>query len=218
MIKPGYEQPIDQATLDQTLVFFDKLLCLVQPFTPFVAEELWHLLRDRKEGEDIIIAQWPKVEAFDAAVLKQFETAESVITNIRNIRKKGNIANKVRIDLFVKKNADLDTAFDPVIVKMGNLSQLEYTVEKIANANSFLVNSNEFFVPFGEMIDVEAEKTKVEEELTYVRGFLKSVQGKLGNEKFVNGAPEQVIASERKKEADALQKIAVLEEKLAGLN
>lgn len=218
MIKPGYEQPIDQETLDQTLVFFDKLLCLVQPFTPFVAEELWHLLRDRKDGEDIIIAQWPKVEAFDAAVLKQFETAESVITNIRNIRKKGNIANKVRIDLFVKKNADLDTAFDPVIVKMGNLSQLEYTVEKVANANSFLVNSNEFFVPFGEMIDVEAEKTKVEEELTYVRGFLKSVQGKLGNEKFVNGAPEQVIASERKKEADALQKIAVLEEKLAGLS
>src|SRR3989338_1123479 len=178
MIKPGYEQPIDQATLDQTIVFFEQLLSLMQPFTPFVAEEIWHLLRERKDGDDIIIAPWPKVKAFDQAVLKQFTVAEEVIINIRNVRKKNNIANKVRIDLFVKKNADIDPAFDPVIVKMGNLSQMEYTTEKIGNANSFLVNSNEFFVPFGELVDVEAEK----------------------------------------KEADALQKIAVLEEKLAGLN
>lgn len=218
MIKPGYEQPIDQATLDQTIVFFEQLLSLMQPFTPFVAEEIWHLLRERKDGDDIIIAPWPKVKTVDQAVLKQFTVAEEVIINIRNVRKKNNIANKVRIDLFVKKNADLDTAFDSVIVKMGNLSQLEYTTEKIGNANSFLVNSNEFFVPFGELVDVEAEKTKAEEELTYVKGFLNSVQKKLQNEKFVAGAPEQVLASERKKEADALQKIAVLEEKLAGLN
>lgn len=218
MIKPGYEQPIDQATLEQTIVFFEQLLSLMQPFTPFVAEEIWHLLRERKDGEDIIIAPWPKVKTVDQAVLKQFTVAEEVIINIRNVRKKNNIANKVRIDLFVKKNADLDTAFDSVIVKMGNLSQLEYTTEKIGNANSFLVNSNEFFVPFGELVDVEAEKSKAEEELTYVKGFLMSVQKKLQNEKFVAGAPEQVLASERKKEADALQKIAVLEEKLAGLN
>ncbi|MES2557951.1 MAG: valine--tRNA ligase [Bacteroidota bacterium] len=218
MIKPGYEQPIDQATLNQTIVFFEQLLSLMQPFTPFVAEEIWHLLRERKDGEDIIIAPWPKVKTVDQAVLKHFTVAEEVIINIRNVRKKNNIANKVRIDLFVKKNADLDTAFDPVIVKMGNLSQMEYTTEKIGNANSFLVNSNEFFVPFGELVDVEAEKSKAEEELTYVKGFLNSVQKKLQNEKFVAGAPEQVLASERKKEADALQKIAVLEEKLAGLN
>jgi valyl-tRNA synthetase len=218
MIKPGYEQPIDQATLDQTIVFFEQLLSLMQPFTPFVAEEIWHLLRERKDGDDIIIAPWPKVKTVDQAVLKQFTVAEEVIINIRNVRKKNNIANKVRIDLFVKKNAELDTAFDSVIVKMGNLSQLEYTTEKIGNANSFLVNSNEFFVPFGELVDVEAEKSKAEEELTYIKGFLNSVQKKLQNEKFVAGAPEQVLASERKKEADALQKIAVLEEKLAGLN
>ncbi|MDH4474811.1 MAG: valine--tRNA ligase [Fluviicola sp.] len=218
MIKPGYEQPIDQATLDQTIVFFEQLLSLMQPFTPFVAEEIWHLLRERKDGDDIIIAPWPKVKTVDQAVLKQFTVAEEVIINIRNVRKKNNIANKVRIDLFVKKNAELDTAFDSVIVKMGNLSQMEYTTEKIGNANSFLVNSNEFFVPFGELVDVEAEKSKAEEELSYVKGFLNSVQKKLQNEKFVAGAPEQVLASERKKEADALQKIAVLEEKLAGLN
>lgn len=218
MIKPGYEQPIDQATMDQTIVFFEKLLCLLQPFTPFVAEELWHLLRERKEGEDIIIAKWPVAEAYDDSVLKQFVIAEDVVTNIRNIRKKNNIANKVRIELFVKKNNEIDPAFDPVILKMGNLSLMEYTTDKVANANSFLVQSNEYFIPFGEAIDVSAEKEKMEEELNYTKGFLKSVQGKLGNEKFVNGAPEQVLANERKKEADALQKIAILEEKLASLN
>jgi valyl-tRNA synthetase len=219
MIKPGYEQPIDHLTLQRTIAFFEDLVKIIQPFTPFIAEEIWHLLRDREEGDDIIIAQWPAAGTVDTTVLKQFATAESIITNIRNIRKQNNIANKVRIDLFVKKNAaDLDTAFDSVIVKMGNLSQLEYTTDKIGNANSFLVNSNEYFVPFGELMDVEAEKTKVEEELSYTKGFLISVQKKLQNEKFVSGAPEQVLANERKKEADALQKIAVLEEKLAGLN
>ena len=218
MIKPGYEQPIDEATMEQTIGFFEKLLCLLQPFTPFVAEELWHLLRERKEGEDIIIAAWPVVESYNAGVLKQFLVAEEVVTNIRNIRKKNNIANKVRIELFVKKNNEIDPAFDPVILKMGNLSLMEYTTDKVNNANSFLVQSNEYFIPFGDAIDVSAEKEKMEEELNYTRGFLKSVQGKLNNEKFVNGAPEQVLANERKKEADALQKIAVLEEKLASLN
>ncbi len=218
MIKPGYEQPIDETTLDQTIVFFEKLLCLLQPFTPFVAEELWHLLRERKEGEDIIVAKWPTVESYDASVLKQFVIAEDVVTNIRNIRKKNNIANKVRIELFVKKNNEIDPAFDPVILKMGNLSLMEYTTDKVANANSFLVQSNEYFIPFGDAIDVSAEKEKMEEELNYTKGFLKSVQGKLSNEKFVSGAPEQVLANERKKEADALQKIAILEEKLASLN
>lgn len=217
MIKPGYQQPIDKATLEQTIVFFEKLLCLLQPFTPFIAEELWHELRDRKEGDDVIIAKWPTVEAFDAKILKQFETAEEVITNIRNVRKKGNIANKVKLDLHIKKNNDVDTTFDSVIVKMGNLTVLDYITEKVANANSFLVNSNEYFIPFGDTIDLTAEKAKIEEELNYTKGFLKSVQGKLSNEKFVSGAPAQVLENERKKEADALQKITVLEEKLASL-
>jgi valyl-tRNA synthetase len=112
----------------------------------------------------------------------------------------------------------VDTTFDSVIVKMGNLTVLDYITEKVANANSFLVNSNEYFIPFGDSIDLTAEKAKIEEELNYTKGFLKSVQGKLSNEKFVSGAPAQVLENERKKEADALQKIAVLEEKLASLN
>ena len=121
------------------------------------------------------------------------------------------------MDLFVKKNQESDASFDAVIIKMGNLSQLEYVSDKINNAYSFLVNSNEYFIPFGDNINLEAEREKLEEELIYTQGFLNSVMKKLQNEKFVAGAPEQVLDNERKKEADARQKIAILEEKLAGL-
>ena len=217
MIKPGYEQPIDSVTLEATKDFFEKILKLIQPFTPFIAEELWHLIRERKEGDDIIIAAWPAVETIDEGVLTAFSKAEEVITNIRNVRKQNNIANKVKMDLFIKKNAEIDSSFDAVLVKMGNLTQLEYVTEKVGNANSFLVNSNEYYIPFGDTIDIEAEKKKINEELDYTRGFLQSVQKKLQNEKFMAGAPEQVVTIERKKEADALSTIAVLEDKLASL-
>jgi valyl-tRNA synthetase len=217
MIKPGYEQPIDSATLEATKDFFEKILKLIQPFTPFIAEELWHLIRERQEGDDIIIAAWPAEETIDESVLTSFSKAEEVITNIRNVRKQNNIANKVKMDLFIKKNAEIDSSFDAVLVKMGNLTQLEYVTEKVGNANSFLVNSNEYYIPFGDTIDIEAEKKKINEELDYTRGFLQSVQKKLQNEKFMAGAPEQVVTIERKKEADALSTIAVLEDKLASL-
>ncbi len=218
MVKPGYQHPIDQKTLDATKDLFEKILKLLQPFTPFVAEEIWHLLRNREDDDDLIISQWPVVENKERKILDHFKTAEEVITNLRNIRIKNNIANKVKIDLFVKKNKDLDPKFDVVIKKMANLSQLEYCIEKIDNSNSFIVNSNEYFVPFGEMIDVEAERQKVEEELLYTKGFLQSVQRKLQNESFISGAPDKVVEIERRKEADALSKIALLEEKLSGLN
>jgi valyl-tRNA synthetase len=214
IIKPGYEQPIDSKTYDSTIIFFENILKLIQPFTPFIAEELWHLITERKEGNDLVISNWPIIEKYDETVLKSFFNAEEIIINIRNVRKENNIANKVKMDLFVKKNEDLDTSFDPIILKMGNLSQLEYISEKITNANSFLVKSNEFYIPFGDSIDLEAERKKIEEELDYTKGFLKMVQGKLTNEKFVSGAPEAVVANERKKEADAIHKIAILEDKL----
>ncbi len=217
MIKPGYEQPIDALTLEATKGFFEKILRIIQPFTPFIAEEIWHLIRERKAGEDIIIATWPAIEKRDEKVLKEFSKAEEIITNIRNIRKQNNIATKIKMDLFVKKNQESDASFDAVIIKMGNLSQLEYVSDKINNAYSFLVNSNEYFIPFGDNINLEAEREKLEEELIYTQGFLNSVMKKLQNEKFVAGAPEQVLDNERKKEADARQKIAILEEKLAGL-
>lgn len=218
MVKPGYEQPIDAKTLEATKSFFENLLKVLHPFTPFVAEELWHALRERAAGDDIIIAAWPTVKSFDAQNLKQFDLASDVITNIRNIRKSNNIATKVKLELFIRKTQAIETGFDSIIVKMGNLSVLEYVQDKVANANSFIVAGNEYFIPFGDTIDVEAEKAKITEELNYTKGFLKSVQTKLSNERFVAGAPEAVITNERNKEADALAKIALLEEKLASLN
>jgi len=218
MVKPGYEQPIDSKTLEATKDFFEKILKVMQPFTPFVAEELWHLIRERKAGDDIMISAWPAVQPVDANVLKSFSKAEEVITNIRNVRKQHNIANKVKIELFIKKNTEVDASFDAVILKMGNLSLLEYSNDKVSNANSFFVDGNEYYIPFGETIDVEAEKKKITDELEYTKGFLQSVQRKLQNEKFMAGAPDQVVAMERKKEADAMSTIAVLEEKLTSLN
>ena len=218
MVKPGYQHPIDRKTLDKTIEFFEELLKLTHPFTPFISEDLWHKLRDRNEGEDIIVASWPEVNDFDSAVLKQFTSATEVITNIRSVRKDNGIANKVKMDLFVKKNNDLSTDFDSVIVKMGNLSQFEYVSEKVENSNSFLVGGNEYFIPFGDAIDVDAEREKLTTELEYTQGFLKSVQKKLQNERFVNNAPDQVVDVERKKESDALSKIAILEEKIESLN
>ena len=217
MIKPGYEQPIDAKTMEATKDFFEQILKVIQPYTPFISEELWHLIRERQEEDDIIIATWPTVKEPAIDILASFELASEVITNIRNVRKQNNIATKVKMDLFVKENTSVDRSFDSVIAKMGNLAVLDYVNEKVANANSFLVQSNEYFIPFGDAIDLVAEKKKMEEELNYTKGFLKSVQSKLTNEKFMAGAPDQVVAIERKKEADALQKIAILEEKIAAI-
>jgi valyl-tRNA synthetase len=214
IVKPGYEQPIDNATLAQTITFFENILRIIQPFTPFIAEEIWHLLAPRKEGDDLVIALWPEVSEVNNSSLAQFEEAKEVITQIRNIRKKNNIATKVKMELFIKKNESYDTNFDAVIVKLGNLSRLENTAEKIANSFSFLVKSNEYYVPFGEQVDAGVETDKMKEEIIYLKGFLESVNRKLSNEKFVAGAPEVVITAERKKASDAEAKIAILEEKL----
>ncbi len=218
MIKPGYEQPIDAKTIETTKFFFGELLKIMQPFTPFISEELWHLLETRKEGDDIVIAKWPQAQSVDEDVLTQFDYMEKVVSQIRTIRKEQNIANKIKLELFIKKNQTLDTRFDTVIRKMGNLSVLEYTTEKIQQSNSFIVDSNEYFIPFGDTIDLEGEKEKLNIDLKYTKGFLESVRKKLTNDKFMSSAPEQVVSSERKKEADALNKIAVLEEKIKELS
>jgi valyl-tRNA synthetase len=216
MIKPGYEQPIDSKTYQATIHFLEQILKIIQPFTPFIAEELWHAIKEREE--DIIVAEWPKFVDFNTKLLKDFETTQEIISQIRNVRKQNNIASKVKMELFVKKNREVNEDFDSIIVKMGNLSKLEYINDKVPQANSFIVKSNEYFIPFGESIDIESEKRKIEEELLYTKGFLNSVQKKLQNEKFVSGAPAQVLENERKKEADAVQKISILEEKLISLN
>lgn len=217
IVKPAYQQPIDVKTKEQTTVFFERLMKLIHPFTPFISEEVWHLLRDRKEGEDIIVAEWPRVKEVNKTIIEEFNTVAEVISNIRNIRKQNNLANKIEIDLGIVKSNQHPTGMDSILGKMGNIKNLSYIDDKLNNSFSFIVKNSSFYIPFGDAIDMEAEKEKVEEELQYTKGFLKSVQKKLGNERFVNNAPEAVVMSEKKKLADAEGKIKILEEKLVNL-
>ena len=215
LVKPEYGQPIDRATYEQTVNYFEQLLCLLHPFMPFITEEIWHELRERADGDDIIVATYPKVSSFDTEIIKSFDKAEKVISQIRTIRKEKNIANKVKLDLMVKAGAENDSSLDAMIKKICNLTTFDYVQEKVVNAYSFVQDGGEYFIPFTDDIDVEAEIAKMQTELDYTKGFLNSVQKKLTNEKFVNSAPDAVVASERKKEQDALNTIQILEEKIA---
>ena len=217
MVKPAYQQPIDKITLEATINFFEKLLQLMHPFTPFISEELWHLLKTRADGEDIIISKWPMAGQIDTNILAQFDVASDIISNIRNVRKQNNIANKIEMSLSIKENESIDKSFDSVIQKMGNLSSLDYVNDKVTNSFSFITKNNEYFIPFGDEIDVEAEIAKIQKDLDYAKGLLNIIQKKLGNEKFVAGAPEQLVANERKKEADTVTKIELLENKIKEL-
>ncbi|RVU91921.1 valine--tRNA ligase [Flavobacterium columnare] len=217
MIKPGYQQPIDKTTFDKAIEMLEANLKLLHPFMPFLTEEIWQYIADRTPEEALIISQWPEVKLYDEKLIADFDFTTEVISGIRTIRKDKNISFKDAIELKVVNNEKASTFFDSVITKLGNISSLEYVSEKVNGALSYRVKSNEFFIPVGEGIDIEAEIKKLTEELNYTKGFLKSVQGKLSNEKFVLGAPEQVITNERKKEADALAKILTIEQSLAGL-
>ena len=212
IVKPGYQQPIDRKTLDSVKTCFDNVLKLLHPFMPFVSEEIWHLLSNK--DKDIIVSSWPELLGYKDQVLMDFELSSEIISSVRNIRKKQNIASKVKLELYYAGDFKRNTDHDTLIQKMANLSLFERTDEKINNSNGFIVSGIEFFVPFGEAIDVEAERQKIEQELDYSRGFLTSVQKKLSNERFVSSAPKNVVDMERKKESDALKTIALLEEKL----
>ncbi len=217
MVKPGYQQPIDKVTYDAVLLAFENNLKILHPFMPFLTEELWHNIADRTPEEALIVSSFPEKTAINKELLSDFEIASAVVSGIRTIRKDKNISFKDTISFSVLNNEKASTRFDAVITKLGNLSALNYVSEKVDGALSFRVKSNEYFIPMEGAIDVAAELKKLEEELKYTEGFLKSVQKKLSNERFVNNAPEQVIASERKKEADALAKIDLLKSSLAGL-
>ncbi len=218
MVKAPQGQGIDPVTYAATIKFFENLMLLLHPFMPFITEEIWHAIAERKEGDDIIIAQQPRFDRLSdqaADILKQFEFTQEVINNVRKVRSDKNIAFRDAIQLVVKGTANKD--FDCVIVKLCNVSEVSYVAEAPAGAFGFIVGSTEFFVPLTGSVDVEAEIKKLEEELKYAQGFLKSVEAKLSNERFVSGAPAAVVDKERKKKADAEAKIAVIEQQLAGL-
>ena len=217
MIKPGYQQPIDKATFDKAIEMLEANLKLLHPFMPFLTEEIWHHIAERTPEQALIVGEWPKAKSFDAQLITDFDFATEVISGIRTIRKDKNIPFRDAIALSILNNEKASMYFDSVILKLGNVEAINYVSDKVDGALSYRVKSNEYFIPITGAIDVEAEIIKLTEELKYTQGFLRSVQGKLSNEKFVAGAPEQVIANERKKEADALAKIATLEQSIASL-
>jgi len=215
LIKPAYQQPIDRATYDATLSFFDSLLRLLHPFMPFITEELWQAIVPRREGESIMISELPANDEYDNQFLSDFERIKQIIAGIRTIRLQKNIANKETLTLeILGKHA---TDFNSAIQKMSNLSTIKAVNEKSDGAASFMVGTTEFAIPLAETIDVEAELKKLHAELTYQEGFLKSVEKKLNNERFVQNAKPEIVENERNKQADAVSKIALLKENIVAL-
>ena len=217
MVKPAYQQPTDKATMESTKYYFDQLMRLIHPFMPFVTEEIWQDLAPRAEGESIMYAPMPKAEEVDEKLLSRFELATEVITGIRNVRKQKNIAQKQELELNVIADENYPAEYAPVIAKMCNLNQINLIEEKDPTADAFIVKTTQYFVPMGEMIDKDAELKKLADELTYLEGFLSSVMKKLSNERFVNSAPEKVVANEKAKKADAEAKIAAIKERMEAL-
>ena len=217
MIKPAYQKPIDKVTLEATLSYFEDILKLLHPFMPFISEEIWSLISERTSEERLIVASWPIETDIDSKILADEKFAAEVISGIRTIRKEKNIPNKDQIELFVKRNETIDQSFDSVITKLGNLSVLNYVDKKVDGALSFRVKSNEYYVPLSGSINIEEEIATLTQELEYTKGFLNSVMKKLSNERFVNNAPEQVIANERKKQSDAEAKIKTIQEQLSAI-
>ena len=215
LVKPPYKHPVDKATYEATVTYFEKLMQLLHPFMPFITEEIWHLIRDRKDEDCIMISEMPNVEQYDVHLVETFEKVKEIITSVRNIRKNKNLGNKE--ELLLKVNGDYEETFSPLIKKMANISEIEKIQEKLDNAVSFMVGTTEFYVPMEDLLDAEEEIKKLEEELEYTKGFLNSVMKKLGNDKFVQNAPEKVVEMENKKKEDAESKIQTLEERISSL-
>ena len=211
MVKPAYGQPIDQKSYDATLRFFDALLKMLHPFMPFITEELWQHIYDRKDGESIMREKLeiPAPTAEELKLAADIEAVKQIIAGVRTVRNQKNIALKEQLSLQVVGKNDFE-AYNDVTLKMANLDKIEVIAEKSADASSFMVGTDEFAVPLGDLIDVAAEIEKAEAQLKHLEGFLMGVRKKLSNENFVVHAPEKVVALERKKESDSVEKIATL--------
>ncbi len=217
MIKPDYGAPIDQKTHATVVRLLEENLKILHPFMPFLTEEIWQFLKTRTPDQALIVSSWPASASYDTSLLEEFHFASEVISGIRNLRKQKQIPFKTTVELHVINKASSTQKFDGLISKLGNISKINYTDSSVEKAFSFRVQSNEYFLVADIAIDLEAEVAKIKEELNYTKGFLKSVQKKLSNTRFVSNAPEQVVASEKKKEADALAKIQTLESSLKNL-
>jgi valyl-tRNA synthetase len=218
MVKPSYGHPIDLKTYNSVINVFESILRIIHPFTPFICEEIWQQLNKRKDGEYIVNAKWPFFDNYDANIIEDFEDFQGTIMGIRNLRKEKNIAIKVNLDLKIKVNNGWSNKFDGLILKMGNLNDIEFVNQSISGAFSFVVKNNEFFVPFNEFIDTEQEINKLKSEIEDRKGFLNSILKKINNEKFMSNAPEKVVQLELKKKNDAESQIKILEERVINLS
>jgi valyl-tRNA synthetase len=218
MIKPAYQQPIDKQTLDTTVEYLEKVLKVLHPFMPFITEDIWQDLKERKDKEYLIVAAWPKQDKFDKKLTDKMESVLKVVAAIRNIRNSKNIPHTKALDLSIKvMSQDGYEDFISIIRKLANINEITLVQENLEGAISFVEAGDEFFIPMEGNIDVAAERERLQKELEYTKGFLASVVKKLSNERFVSGAPEAVIANERKKQADAEAKIHAIEQSLASL-
>ena len=215
-IKPPYGESIDQVTQQATLDFFDRLMRLLHPMMPFITEELWQNIQDQ-QGAYLIKAEWPEVKPFDQGTLDQVDRLFDIVSNVRNVRNSKQLGQKDLLPLSINASEDEYAAIIPCIQKLGSVSDIQFTDQKPENSFSFVVSSTEFSLVAGDQVDAEAERANLEKELEYTRGFLNSVMKKLSNERFVNGAPEKVVAMEQKKREDAEAKIKTLEESLSRL-
>ncbi len=218
MIKPAYGKPIDVKTYQSVIAIFENNLKILHPYMPFLTEEIWQYIDKRKPEEALIVAKYPDAKPMNKTLTSEFDFAAEVISGIRSIRKEKNISFKEKIAFSVLNKEKATTTFDAIIIKLGNLESINYVTHTVESALTFRVKSNEYFIPMSGTINVEEETKKLTDELNYTEGFLKSVQKKLSNERFVNNAPDQVIASEHKKEADALAKIETLKASLKSLS
>ena len=217
MIKPAYGSPCDAATMAATKQMFEQLMLVLHPFMPFVTEEIWQDLAERKEGESICVASMPKAVEADETALARFALAQEVVSAIRNIRKQKNLAQKEALELKVVRDENYPAEYEAVIAKMANLSQVLFVTEKNPMDAAFIVKTTQYFVPMGDNIDKEAEIAKLEKDLAYQQGFLATVMKKLSNERFVSSAPAQVVENEQNKKRDAEAKIAAIEAQLQAL-
>lgn len=218
IIKPEYQKPVDRNTYETTVVFFDKLIKLIHPFMPFITEEIWQLLLERKKGESIMLTTIPETKKVSKDLIARFESVKETISAVRTVRKNKDIPNKEKLELQIRsERKDYDTEFLSVISKLGNLSEVSFVSEKQEGAVSFMVRTTEYFIPLGSKLDIEGDIAKIQEDMEYNRGFLVSIMKKLGNERFVKNAPTNVLDLERKKKSDTESKIKSLEERLREL-
>jgi valyl-tRNA synthetase len=218
IIKPEYQKPVDRITYDATVTSFEKLLKILHPFMPFITEEIWQLLIERKDGESIMITRMPEAKKFNKSLITDFDSVKETVSAVRSVRKEKDLPNKEKLNLLIRSDKDsFNSELLPVINKLCNLSDLSFVSEKQKGAASFMIGTTEYFIPLTGKIDIESELAKINEELDYNRGFLVNVMKKLENESFVKNAPANVLELERKKKSDAESKIKSLEEALKSL-